>query len=137
MIESTVPEPSFLYLLAATDLYLPPGKSEVHTINQYELPGFLGTYNVWGVFPHMHTLGRSLRVELEHAGQNQCVTDVPRWDFNWQQGYFYDHRPLVVGGGDMIRIECVHDTTTRGEPVTWGEGTDDEMCLAFIYVSPY
>ena len=137
MIESTVPNPSFLYLLAATSLYLPPGKAEAHTIEQYQLPNYLGQYNVWGVFPHMHTLGKRLRVELDHAGQNQCVTDVPRWDFNWQQGYFYDHRPLVVGGGDMLRIECVHDTTSRGTPTTWGEGTDDEMCLAFIYVSAY
>ena len=137
MLATTVPNPSFLYLLAATNLYLPPGKAEAHTINQYELPGFIPQYNVWGVFPHMHTLGKTLRVEADHAGQTQCVTDVKRWDFNWQQGYFYDHRPLIVGGGDMLRIECVHDTTTRGTPTMWGEGTDDEMCLAFIYVSPY
>ncbi|HWO20545.1 MAG TPA: hypothetical protein VNO30_17365 [Kofleriaceae bacterium] len=137
MIEPTVAEPSFLYLLAAPNLYLPPGKPEIVTTNQYQLPGFLGQYNVWGVFPHMHTRGRSLRVEVDHAGQNQCITDVPRWDFNWQQGYFYDGAPRIAGGGDTVRITCTHNTTMEDQPITWGEGTDDEMCLAFLYVSPY
>ncbi|HEU0030085.1 MAG TPA: hypothetical protein VFQ53_05605 [Kofleriaceae bacterium] len=136
-LEPTVPEPSFLYLLAAPDLYVPPGQASFTTTNQYQLPGFLGTYNVWGVFPHMHTLGRTLRVEVDHAGQPQCMVDVPRWDFNWQQGYFYDGPPKIAGGGDMLRISCTHDTTSRTEPVTWGEGTNDEMCLAFMYVSQY
>jgi len=92
---------------------------------------------VWGVFPHMHTLGKTMRVELDHASRTECLIDVPRWDFNWQQGYFYDHAPLVAGGGDTVRINCNYDTTTRGTPTMWGEGTMDEMCLAFIYVSPY
>ena len=29
------------------------------------------------------------------------------------------------------------DTSQTGQPITWSEGTDDEMCLAFLYVSPY
>ena len=105
--------------------------------NQYMLPNILPTYNVWGVFPHMHKLGTSLRAEFDHAGQPQCLTDVPRWDFNWQQGYFYEGGPKIVGGGDMLRISCTYNTMSMGEPVTWGEGTDDEMCLAFMYVSQY
>ena len=136
MIEPTVPDPSFLFLLAAPDLYLPAGQSSVTTTNQYQLPGWLGQYNLWGVFPHMHTLGKTLRVEFDHLGETTCAIDVPRWDFNWQQGYFYDRPPLVAGGGDTLRITCTHDTSDLTEPVSWGEGTEDEMCLAFLYVSP-
>ena len=134
-LEPTVANKSFLCMLAALNLYLPPGKPEVYTTNQFQLPGFLPSYNVWGVFPHMHTRGRKLRVELDHVGQTQCLADIPRWDFNWQQGYFYDGRPHVAGGGDMLRITCVHDTSQDGQPITWGEGTDDEMCLAYLYVT--
>jgi hypothetical protein len=50
---------------------------------------------------------------------------------------FYDGPPRIAGGGDMARITCSYDTTKDGQPITWGEGTDDEMCLAFLYVSPY
>jgi hypothetical protein len=137
MIESSVPNPSSLFLMAAPQLYLPPQQPNVSFSNALTIPGFLGQYNVWGAFPHMHTLGRTLRVDLEHAGTNRCLVDVPRWDFNWQQGYFYDNPPLTAGGSDTLRITCTYDTTSRGEPVMWGEGTNDEMCLSFFYISPY
>ena len=137
MTETTVPNPSLLYLMADTNLYLPPMQANASVGSEVQLPGFLGQYNVWGVFPHMHTLGRTLHLDLVHAGHDQCLIDVPRWDFNWQQGYFYKGVPLVAGGGDTLRINCTYDTTGRTAPVTWGEGTNDEMCLAFVYVSPY
>src|SRR5215467_7036955 len=66
MLEPTVPNPALLYLMADTNLYLPPQMSSVSVSNQYQLPGILGQYNVWGVFPHMHTLGKTLRVEVDH-----------------------------------------------------------------------
>jgi len=137
MTESTVTNRSFLYLLPAPNLYLPPGQPSVAVTNQFQIPALLGQYNVWGVFPHMHTRGRTLRVDNTHAGQTQCLTDVPRWDFNWQQGYFYEGAPRIAGGGDTLRITCTYDTSAEAQPITWGEGTDDEMCLAFLYVSPY
>ncbi|HEV7555717.1 MAG TPA: hypothetical protein VGO00_09700 [Kofleriaceae bacterium] len=137
MLEPTVPNPALLFLMADTNLYLPPQMPSVSVSSELQLPAILGQYNVWGVFPHMHTLGKTMRVELDHASRTECLIDVPRWDFNWQQGYFYDHAPLVAGGGDTVRINCNYDTTTRGTPTMWGEGTMDEMCLAFIYVSPY
>jgi mono/diheme cytochrome c family protein len=137
MLASTVANPSFLYLVADPNLYLPPQMPSVAVVNQVQLPSFLPQYNVWGVFPHMHTLGRQLRVEVDHAGRTQCMIDVPRWDFNWQQGYFYDTAPKIAGGGDTVRISCTYDTSSRTTPVMWGEGTEDEMCLAFIYVSQY
>jgi copper type II ascorbate-dependent monooxygenase-like protein len=136
-LEPSVANPSLLFLFPATNLSLPPGLPSVATTNTLTLPGILGQYNVWGVYPHMHTLGRTLRLENTHAGQTQCLIDVPRWDFNWQQGYFYDGPPKIAGGGDTLRITCTHDTTSRTTTTTWGEGTNDEMCLAFAYVSPY
>jgi hypothetical protein len=39
-----------------------------------------------------------------------------------------------VAGGDTIRIECTWDNPTSAT-VTWGEGTADEMCIAFFYMT--
>jgi hypothetical protein len=89
---------------------------------------------VFGVYPHMHTLGRTLRVTRTAAGATQCLVDVPRWDFNWQQFYFYDE-PIVLEPGDVLNITCGYDTRSRSDAVTWGEGTSDEMCLNFLYAS--
>lgn len=136
-IEPTVTHAASLFLIAATSLTLPPHQPNVAFGSQLTLPGFLGQYDVWGAFPHMHTLGRTLRVDLDRGGTNQCLIDVPRWDFHWQQGYFYDEPPLIAQGGDTVNITCTYDTTSRDRTVRWGEGTDDEMCLSFMYVSPH
>lgn len=86
---------------------------------------------VWGVTPHMHVKGRSIRITADDA----CVIDIPAWDFHWQQLYFFD-RPtgVPVKAGTKVKLECVFDNPTTA-PVTWGEGTSDEMCLAYFMVS--
>ncbi len=136
-LEQTVAQPAFMFFLAAGEIYIPPRQTEFVITNQFQLPGFLGAYNVWGVFPHMHRLGIKQRVEVDHNGQPECFGNVPRWDFNWQQGYFYEGGPKIAGGGDMVRITCTYDSSDKNVPTMGGEGTEDEMCLALLYVSQY
>ena len=89
---------------------------------------------VFGSFPHMHTMGTSLRVDVVRDGGEQCVIDVPRWDFNWQLAYWYA-TPFRVSASDRVRITCEWNSMGRDTHTTWGEGTLDEMCLNFFYVS--
>ena len=60
--------------------------------------------------------------------------DVEQWDFNWQQAYFYE-TPLTASAGDRITIDCEYDTMTRDATTIYGEGTENEMCLSFFYVT--
>ena len=117
--------------LADLELALAPGKSSVSTTTSTMVEDF-GTADLYGVYPHMHTLGRGLHVELEHGGTRTCLVDVPRWDFGWQQFYFYS-ATIAVGDGDLATLRCDYDTRTRDAEVRWGEGTADEMCLAGFY----
>lgn len=90
---------------------------------------------VFGVFPHMHTLGRTLRLDvLRSDGSRQCIVDVPRWDFHWQRLYFHG-RPIRLDPTETLEIRCTFDTSSRDAPTVWGEGTADEMCVAGIFVS--
>ena len=89
---------------------------------------------VYGSFPHMHTMGTSLQVDLVRAGGDECVINVPRWDFNWQLGYYYD-TPIDVQRGDRVRVTCDFNTMGEDEVVTWGETTGDEMCIVYFYVT--
>ena len=87
----------------------------------------------------MHTLGQTLRMTRRPIGDTDgsdevCLGDVPRWDFHWQQLAFYDE-PIVVDGSDQIDVTCTWDTRGRTEPIVWGEGTQDEMCLVFVYIT--
>lgn len=91
--------------------------------------------HVYGIGPHMHTLGTDIQVDMLNAdGSTDCLVHIPRWDFNWQLGYRYVH-PIPVTGATNMRITCTWNTSSRDTTVTWGEGTQDEMCLAFLYVS--
>jgi hypothetical protein len=103
-----------------------------------------GTYNLWGVVPHMHLHGTELKVQIVHAdGSADCAVDIPQWNFHWQQ-FYYNEKPTRVVTGDRIHIDCTYDNLAADEPtlngmklpsapLTWGEKTTDEMCLNFLY----
>lgn len=125
--------------VADLGLTLPPDQKEATagaTLPVSLYPSIDGPVLVRGVFPHMHVLGRSLRVEIVRAdGATICVADVKRWDFHWQMLYFLED-PIRLEPGDSLRIHCSFDTTGREQTTLWGESTSDEMCLAGLYVTP-
>ncbi len=130
----TVAHEGIVAPIADLAMVLQPRQSyeEVSTVEHPSLPV---PVKVWGVFPHMHTLGRTLKVEdLAADGSSACMLDVERWDFNWQRFYWYD-TPLRFPMSDGLRLTCGYDTTSRSDVVTWGNGTSDEMCLNFFYVT--
>lgn len=99
--------------------------------------------------PHMHILGTAIKVELTRAnGDTECVIDMPKWDFNWQQTYRFVE-PLEVQKGDVFKLTCNFDNSAENQAVVdgerieprdvhWGDGTLDEMCLNFItYKRPF
>lgn len=135
-LAESVDKPALMTLVANPDLSLPPHQENVASGASLTLPDWLGPLNVWAAFPHMHTLGETLRVEITHDDETTCAIDVPNWRFEWQQGYNYTE-PLLISGGDVIDITCTYDTTSREVTTTWGEGTEDEMCLSFFYITQY
>jgi mono/diheme cytochrome c family protein len=130
--------------LAILDLDIPAGESEsVHSqkfTNHSDQPVVLE-----GVTGHMHVLGESMSLRHHKSGgDNACVLDIPKWDFDWQQSYKFPADDLVeVQPGDSLELECVYDNSPENQAVidgekltprdvTWGEGTTDEMCLLYM-----
>jgi hypothetical protein len=89
---------------------------------------------IYGAAPHMHTLGRTLKVNLSSGSSSRCLVNVDRWDFHWQNAWWYT-TPIQVTALTGLTITCGYDTTSRTTPVVWGEGTNDEMCLAYLYMT--
>jgi hypothetical protein len=120
---------------------LPAGQASVEYT--WELPaddilaGFgLPSVDVYGVFPHMHAYGRRMHASIERDGaQEQCMAEVPRWDFGWQLYYFYEE-PVSFASGDRLRVTCDYDTRAATEPVLPGWGTYNEMCLLGVFLVP-
>ncbi len=95
-----------------------------------EFPNTLGfDARVWGVLPHMHQKGKRIAVK----GPERCMVDIPKWDFHWQQQYFFD-QPQLVKKNTKVTLTCTWDNPTS-KYVQWGEGTSDEMCLAYLYAT--
>ena len=93
-----------------------------------------GSLTLYGVSGHMHELGRSFRMELNpDSAAPLLLLDIPRWDFHWQDQYYFVE-PLKVSYGDVLRMTCAWDNSLSDEPryVVWGEGTADEMCFGTV-----
>ncbi|HEY8429056.1 MAG TPA: hypothetical protein VIL20_11805 [Sandaracinaceae bacterium] len=127
--------PALMAPIIDSDLHLPPRTPEVVETSTLDLSVLPFSVRVWGIFPHMHTLGRSIRLDINRGGTTpECMIDVPRWDFHWQMAYWATE-PIRVSPEDSVTITCTFDTRSRETTTTFGEGTQDEMCLAFVYAT--
>jgi Copper type II ascorbate-dependent monooxygenase, C-terminal domain/Copper type II ascorbate-dependent monooxygenase, N-terminal domain len=118
--------------MADTELRLPPGKKQVESMSSVALDP--GRFTIYGAMPHMHTLGRTLQVDVEADGASRCLVNVDRWDFHWQNAWWYEE-PLLIDKPSSMSIRCGYDTSDKTSIVTWGENTSDEMCLSFLYIT--
>ena len=90
------------------------------------------SFNVVAAAPHMHLLGRTLKLTL-NPGQSteKIILDVTNYNFDDQSSTVLK-TPIAVKAGDTIRVECTFDPTLRQKIpqlkelapryVTWGEG---------------
>jgi hypothetical protein len=124
--KSPVPKPATILPMIA-NFSIPPkavGYSAVGTTTS--LPFAM---KLWGVIPHMHVKGRTIRVDMGDT----CLVDIPQWDFHWQQFFFYQ-QPLNVPASTSVKLTCTWDNPTD-KTIVWGEGTEDEMCLSYFYLT--
>jgi mono/diheme cytochrome c family protein len=126
-------------LLLDSDDTLPPGMESVPYTWELGLDDALAAFGVdhldiYGVFPHMHELGRRYRMEIvDEGGEAQCAAEVENWDFDWQLFYFYEE-PIQITPGKRLRVTCEYDTRGRTEPTTPGWGTQNEMCVGGVFL---
>jgi hypothetical protein len=133
-LEDSVSKQAVLIPLPDQDFSIPPTTdSYTHT---KEMPASPIAVTAWGVLPHMHQLGTHINVSIGVGTPNEeCLVDIPAWNFHWQQDYFFsDVQNVRVAGGEHVTVSCTWDNPT-GNTITWGESTSDEMCLAFIYAT--
>jgi thiol-disulfide isomerase/thioredoxin len=91
----------------------------------------------YGVMPHMHMLGKSMKAEAELPdGTRKPLIWVQDWDFNWQFTYAFKE-PVRLPRGSKVHIEAMYDNSANNpnnpndppKDITWGEETTDEMFL--------
>jgi hypothetical protein len=121
---------------------IPAGDSAHEVRAQLDVPFFLSG-RAWQIIPHMHLLGRKIKVDLHKPDRSEePMVRIDDWDFNWQNFYMYE-KPVKIPSRSSIRLTCSFDNSADNpknpsnplKVVGWGEGTEDEMCLAFLGVT--
>jgi hypothetical protein len=124
------------------DFTIPPGASQHVVTASLTVPPLLDGKAI-NIYPHMHLLGRQIKLELLTPGQPvQPMIFEDDWDFRWQ-GYYTYASPLTLKAGSTARLTCTFDNSENNPnnpnnplvPVSWGERTIDEMCIALVGVT--
>lgn len=115
-------------------LAIPPDSKGFEASKDLSLKG--QKVRVWGFMPHMHKYGTKFKVEFQtpYKGKKYLV-NIKRWDYNWQQTFFFKNpEGILMDGSEILKMTCTYDNPT-GNLITWGDKTNDEMCLNFYFTS--
>ena len=83
--------------------------------------------------PHMHEIGSAFDQMIVRAdGTEEPLISLTGWSFELQ--LYYD-TPFTLEPGDKLVTSCTYDNP-YDFTVQAGEGTQDEMCFSFMYVTP-
>jgi hypothetical protein len=126
---------------------LPPGLPPAAAVNPLTT-----RYTAFANFLHMHLIGQKIWVEttrggkriLDSSGLDQLGVNA-KYDFSLQSN-------LAINGtlqaGDEVNVKCIFKNTPAngalvgnnisalGQAVVYGESTNDEMCMSFLYYYP-
>jgi hypothetical protein len=124
-----------------TELEIPAGAKNHRLTTSFTMPI---QATALGVTPHMHYLGREMRVTARRPGEADPIPLIwiRDWDFNWQ-GEYQLREPIVLPKGTVIEVEAFYDNSSDNprnphpvpQLVTYGQETTDEMCLCGVQIA--
>jgi hypothetical protein len=93
-----------------------------------------GPITIWGFTPHMHKLGRNMKVTVKRKDGSMETPFDKAFDFNSQITYAADPA-IVLEPGDSITSTCTFDNDTNAS-VGFGPSSNQEMCYNFTMAYP-
>lgn len=80
------------------------------------------------VWPHMHLQGRRMKATIARKNGSTEVLHDEAFDFDYQRAY---KKNVMLMPGESITTTC-----SFAKPMSFGEGTSDEMCYLFTMAYP-
>ena len=126
-----------VFPIRARKLSIPAGESKYETEGWLPIPADV---TLQGIIPHMHLIGKEMTVTARLPdGAEKKLIHVPDWNFNWQMNYRFIE-PVKLPRGTMLHLTARFDNSEANprnpskppRDVRRGEGTADEMCMAFL-----
>ena len=127
-------------MLANRRIDIPPGEANYIRTADVTTPAEV---TVYGVFPHMHLVGREMKVWATLPdGVDVPIIRIDDWDFKWQ-GEYRLSEPLTLPKGTTVHLWARYDNSENNpnnpssppKRVRNGEQTTDEMCMAFLTIT--
>ena len=121
---------------------IPAGASNYPVSASLTIPPFFDAHAI-EIYPHMHLLGRQIQVNVTDTSRNTTpLVYEDDWDFRWQ-GYYTYTSPMALTAGSTVKLSCNYDHSDANPnnpnspliPVSFGENTTDEMCIALLGVT--
>ena len=102
----------------------------------YECPAnctnkWTSNITVFATLQHMHKTGVMMRTQYARGENVLRTVKTEYYDFDLQDEQLL--QPFVVQRGDRMATTCTYQTSGG---VKWGIGSDDEMCIDFLYYYP-
>jgi hypothetical protein len=121
---------------AEAKFFIPPGASN-HKVEAWHT--FAKDSLILSMFPHMHLRGKAFRYTAVYPdGRREILLDIPRYDFNWQNGYALAE-PLRLPAGSKMHCEAWFDNSAENfanpdptKGVRWGDQTWEEMMIGYF-----
>jgi len=123
-----------------TDGIIPKGRSYyTFTCPGAETNKWPTDITVFASILHMHQQGDQMYTEVTD-GASKVVkrpNAVEYFDFDWQDPTLV--QPYVVKKGDTLTTRCYYNNKvgTDAKPLKFGLGSEEEMCIDFLYYYPY
>ncbi len=126
-----------LAIIGRESFEVPPREPHFHASVRYQ---FRRPIDLLGVIPHMHQRGKAAELTMIHpSGEREKLLSVPRYDFNWQNCYWFD-APKVISPGASLLAEGWWDNSGANManpnpdvPAASGEMGDAEMFHMYAY----
>lgn len=121
---------------AEPKFFIPPGANN-HKVEAWHT--FAKDSLILSMFPHMHLRGKAFRYTAVYPdGKQEILLDIPRYDFNWQNGYALAE-PLRLPAGSKMHCEAWFDNSAENfanpdptKGVRWGDQTWEEMMIGYF-----
>lgn len=122
-----------------------PANQTLTVNDSYQVPSFSPDLSLFGVFPHMHLIGKSIETYgLSSNGDTTNFVKVPDWDFEWQGAYHFNKMKKINAGSTIKSIAYydntssnLHNPNTPPQTICAGFNTTDEMFVIYYLFTDY
>lgn len=132
--QPTAPPSLAEMVFAGNAMFSIPSDGQPHDV--VGLCSITNTYKAFALWPHMHKLAVHQKIELLVGGSTTNVVTLHDMDYQFaEQKYWLQSPEISLKQGDKVRVTCTYVNNT-GATVSFGDGSDKEMCFGGMYRYP-